>query len=485
MIDTFYRDYEERHRGARELIKSRLRSYLPFVLPLAAPSSARTRPLAIDVGCGRGEWLELLGEHGFDAQGVDLDEGMLLACRERGLNVRLADAVETMRSMPAGSAALVTAFHVVEHMPFDAVRALLREALRVLQPGGLVIFETPNPENLEVGASSFYQDPTHVRPLPPELLRFAADHAGFHRSKIVRLQEEPALRGDGAIMLENVLTGVSPDYSVVAQKAADEPTLAAFDDAFGTKFGITLHALATRYDRQSEDRRVEIGRAIERVAQHADQAHRHVARIDARIGEAEHMIGVARGEIVAAEGRVHDTLAASQASLQAALQARADDLLARIGYVDFRVEESNHRIAALEARLVQAEARANDLGERLIAVYDSSSWRITAPLRMVAGYAYRLRSAIREGRVKSGLRRRAVVALQALARVASRHPRVRAAALAVLDRMPALKRRLSDAMRPPAPPAPPAAPAAPDQLSPRTARCLADLRQAIATRKKT
>ena len=87
----FYRAFEEQFRGSRELITSRLQVYLPFVEPL---KTIETTPIALDLGCGRGEWLELLQNNGFQAKGVDLDEGMLSACYELNLDVQLGDALE-------------------------------------------------------------------------------------------------------------------------------------------------------------------------------------------------------------------------------------------------------------------------------------------------------------------------------------------------------------------------------------------------------
>lgn len=251
MNDGFYRAFEERYRGPRELIKSRLNAYLPFIEPLLAQQDSAK---AIDLGCGRGEWLELASELGFNAVGVDLDDGMLAACLERKLNAQKADALKTLRELSEESVVLVSAFHVVEHMAFTDVRVLIREALRVLKPGGLLILETPNPENLVVGASSFYTDPSHERPIPLELLGFAVEHAGFHRNKILRLQETAVLHTTARIGLFSVLNGVSPDYGVVAQKSAEFEVMSRFDKPFHANYGISLELLAQRYDQQTEAR---------------------------------------------------------------------------------------------------------------------------------------------------------------------------------------------------------------------------------------
>ena len=173
MIDPFYRAFEDKFRGSRELIKSRLNAYISFILPF---KELYENPQAIDLGCGRGEWLELLKEQGFDAQGVDLDEGMLTACIERGLKVQLADALTVLRSLPNESQTIVSAFHLVEHIPFSDLQILIQEALRVLKPAGLLIMETPNPENIVVATNNFYLDPTHTRPIPPQLLSFLPEY---------------------------------------------------------------------------------------------------------------------------------------------------------------------------------------------------------------------------------------------------------------------------------------------------------------------
>jgi len=247
MTDDFYRSFEEKHRGSRDLIKPRFEIYLPFILPLKQIDSL---PSAIDLGCGRGEWLELLSEHGFDPQGVDLDEGMLEACRDLNLKVEKKDALSALAALPDESIGIVSGFHIAEHLPFDVLRDLVKEALRVLKPGGILILETPNPENIAVGTSAFYLDPTHVKPVPQELLAFIAEYSGFYRVKTVRLQENKELMDSMEPNLLDVLYGVSPDYAVVAQKIADEETLSYFHTPFSREYGLSLEELSARFDQR-------------------------------------------------------------------------------------------------------------------------------------------------------------------------------------------------------------------------------------------
>ncbi len=263
MSESFYRAFEEIHRGSRALIKSRLLAYNPFITLLG---SIAFPPTAIDLGCGRGEWLELLDEHGFDARGVDLNESMLAACRKAGMQVQNADAIATLRALPNESMVLVSAFHVVEHMPFDDVQTLVQEALRVLKPGGLLILETPNSENIVVGASEFYKDPSHARPVPWALLQFATEYVGFRRNIVVRLQEASALHTTSEIRLIDVLSGVSPDYAVVAQKNGSADILSTFDPPFNKNYGISLDTLAERYELQAEKMRKDLVQINDRLA---------------------------------------------------------------------------------------------------------------------------------------------------------------------------------------------------------------------------
>ncbi len=127
-LADFYRAFEDKHRGSRELIQSRQQVYLPFVRAVAALHPGAP---VIDLGCGRGEWLELLQANSIPAQGVDQDEGMLAACRERGLDVHRGDAIAFLAQLAAGSQAVVSGFHIAEHLPFETLQVLVSDALRV------------------------------------------------------------------------------------------------------------------------------------------------------------------------------------------------------------------------------------------------------------------------------------------------------------------------------------------------------------------
>ena len=182
MLDPFYVAFEDRFRGSRDEIKQRLEYYLPFFkdgLP------GREAAAILDIGCGRGEWLELLGAAELNARGIDLNRIMVDQCRKLNLDVTEADALSYLKKIPDNHFGAVTAFHLIEHLELGRLVNLINEIMRVLRPGGMVLFETPNPENIAVGACNFYADPTHRNPIYPPTIQFIIEQRGFHDVKLL------------------------------------------------------------------------------------------------------------------------------------------------------------------------------------------------------------------------------------------------------------------------------------------------------------
>lgn len=386
----FYRAFEDKFRGSRELVKSRLRAYLPFIEPLKLIDP---HPKAVDLGCGRGEWLELLTENGFEAFGVDLDDGMLAACHEKGFHVSKEDAIDYLKSVPEASQLIVSGFHLAEHLPFSVLQTLIQEAFRVLRPAGLLILETPNPENIRVGVSSFYLDPTHEQPLPSELLSFLPIHYGFKKVKMVRLQEASELRLSQNATLNDVLTGVSPDYAIVAQKDAEEPVLTATGKAFDIEYGLSLGDLTRRFD--------------------------------------------AHLEAISAQTADHGASIATVSNLITAHSVR--------------LEQSNSDLAAQQSLLQQQQERINELAaqqallqHQLVSIQNSRLWRLLWWLRwLVIGTSAWIK-------LKPGSRPRRAARFMTLrlANEVIRRPRLLAFTRLLLTPMPQLRTRLGAIIRP-------------------------------------
>jgi O-antigen chain-terminating methyltransferase len=209
--EGFYPTLEHYFRGSAEDLRARLAAYRRWIQDLPAG------PVA-DLGCGRGEWLELLGEWGVTAIGVDLNAPNVQGMRARGLDVHHADALEWLQAQPEGSLAAVTSFHVIEHLPFGVLLRLVQEARRVLVPGGRLIMETPNPENVIVATQTFWLDPSHVRPLPPALLEVVVRDAGLELEALLRLNPPAEDAHDIADPTLRALMTQGRDCAVVARK---------------------------------------------------------------------------------------------------------------------------------------------------------------------------------------------------------------------------------------------------------------------------
>jgi SAM-dependent methyltransferase len=217
-LDAFYFSFENRFRGPRAEIKNRIRYYVPFLLKCGVGS---TDTPVLDLGCGRGEWLELLREKNLVASGVDINGSMIEQCRERRLKVAEGDALDFLCALPDNSQGAVTGFHIIEHLPLETVVRLLRETFRVLRPGGIAIFETPNCKNLVVGACNFYIDPTHRNPIFPETAQFMLESVGFEGVTLEYLSpvapsDRPATNGESP-HLQELLYGPR-DFGVIGHK---------------------------------------------------------------------------------------------------------------------------------------------------------------------------------------------------------------------------------------------------------------------------
>lgn len=206
-----YLALEERYRGTEEEIRERLAVYLPRLRELAG--RGRTVDL-LDLGCGRGEALEVFAEAGLTVRGVDSSTEMVHRVREKNLDAVEGDLFTVLAGVDEESVAAVVSFHVVEHLPAVALDRLLRLAFRALIPGGLLILETPNPLSVVVAARSFWLDPTHERPVHPDSLALFAREAGFQSVERFDLRPFPPAER----LPEIDLDGVAPDQREVADQ---------------------------------------------------------------------------------------------------------------------------------------------------------------------------------------------------------------------------------------------------------------------------
>ena len=202
--DQAYVEFEALFRGREEDIGARLAPYLPIL---------EGRGKVLDLGCGRGEALEVFTAHGLECSGVDSNSEMVERCREKGLEAEVGDLFTTLAARPEASLGAVVSFHVIEHLPAASLEGLTRRAWRALKPGGVLVFETPSPLSLVVGARNFWLDPTHARPVHPDSLKAIFAIAGF--DPVERLDLQPF--GDDERLPEIDVAGLPPELEPLTE----------------------------------------------------------------------------------------------------------------------------------------------------------------------------------------------------------------------------------------------------------------------------
>jgi O-antigen chain-terminating methyltransferase len=219
--DQSYLEFEEQNRGTRADILARQKPYIA-ILSKVAEAVGEGAPF-VDLGCGRGELLELASEAGLKMRGFDHDPGMVAYCRARGLNATQKDIFKCLEETTDGSLAGITAIQVIEHLPYHRIVRLVELAYQKLRAGGCLILETINPFSV-YAMRHFYTDPSHIQPVPPTTAAFLVKARGFVDIRTLQLspvENDPAqavLKKDPKLApLADFLFGYQ-DYAVVATK---------------------------------------------------------------------------------------------------------------------------------------------------------------------------------------------------------------------------------------------------------------------------
>lgn len=392
MNENFYTLFEEHFRGSRNSILNKLETYRPFLIAL---KDSIDIPNILDLGCGRGEWLEFTQTLGFDSKGIDLDNGMLEKARVLGLNVEQADALVYLQNLPDHSMALISGFHIIEHLPFHVIHAVIQQSLRVLKNGGLLILETPNPENILVASSHFYLDPTHIRPIPPKLLEFLVGYYGFEHVKIVRLNHEKQLQENQFVNIMQLLGSVSPDYAVIAQKGIQAKSMHPF---FEHEYGLSFDTLALKFEQRMMF-------FEEQILEHSKTLHHN-----------DHQMRY--------------------------LEENFTNTIQRLSRI---LEENQSKITLIQEEVICATNSAKEAWENYYAIINSRSWKITQPLRWMVKKSLWLKTGLvawltfsPHSRPRRVLKRTILLGIQYL----STHPRIKYSILSQLNRFPKFKLKL-------------------------------------------
>ena len=165
LLESFYCQFEAEYRGSSDSVRHRLRPYRDRLTESPTPL------IVVDLGCGRGEWLTMVRDLGHFVQGVDCNPEFVEICHQQELKVELADAGAWLHDQPDQSVDVVSAFHVIEHLPFSTLADWIQQIYRILKPQGWLLLETPNMSQFHVGLVDFYRDPTHIQRIHPQTIQ--------------------------------------------------------------------------------------------------------------------------------------------------------------------------------------------------------------------------------------------------------------------------------------------------------------------------
>jgi len=206
-----YGRFAERFRGTEEYVKAGQQIYLPHF---------RACRNVLDIGCGRGEFLEMMQAAGIPAKGIDLDAESVATCRHKTLDAEAADLFVYLENLPEASLDGIFCSQVVEHLPPDRLPEMIRLCASRLQRNGVIAIETPNPECLAIFATHFYLDPTHQRPVPHPLLAFYLEEFGVGNIEVRKLSPAadsmPSVKSLPEDFREAFFGGL--DYAILGKK---------------------------------------------------------------------------------------------------------------------------------------------------------------------------------------------------------------------------------------------------------------------------
>jgi len=209
--DYKYVGFEDQFRGSDRTIEERLRAYVPIFTGCSD---------VLDIGCGRGELLAALAAAGVRARGIDANDAMVIAARDRGVDVTRADAGSYIQGLAPSSLGGIVATQVVEHLEPSYLMRLLEAAARALRPGAPIVLETINPACWLAFFSSYIRDLTHVRPVHPDTLQYLLRASGFERVTICYSAPVPEHMKMKTIDLPPAVAGATDPISTALVRVA-------------------------------------------------------------------------------------------------------------------------------------------------------------------------------------------------------------------------------------------------------------------------
>ncbi len=245
--DQNYFDFENRFRGNRNDV---INSFTVYDGSIAYCQSKFNNLYALDIGCGRGEWIEKLTSSGFNCLGIETNEVMVEKCMEYGFNILHGDALDLLKSLPDNKYSLISSFHVIEHLEKDYLDKIFAECKRLIAPGGLFLIETPSIDNIIVSSKTFYLDNSHINKINPDSLIYSLHNLGFNFAKYYYINSGP-LSDAHPQNLTRVLNGIAQDICVISsisniKNESDSSQYSLIEETLVQ--GLSTFAAATEFD---------------------------------------------------------------------------------------------------------------------------------------------------------------------------------------------------------------------------------------------
>ena len=215
MVSDFTKEFDDNNPVSREKIMEILTNYdglIDYILNID------NDPSLLDIGCGRGEWMQKCNAKGFESMGIELDRRMVNHCRNLNLNVKEGNTLSLLDEFNDNSFSIVSAFHSIEHMNHNNIKELLIKTKRILKSDGLLILQIPNKESFFLSSRSIDIDQSNINPIHPDWLAFIINRIGFNKIKYYFINGGP-LQNSDSDKLTRVMNGVAQDIALIASKS--------------------------------------------------------------------------------------------------------------------------------------------------------------------------------------------------------------------------------------------------------------------------
>ena len=272
MDQDFYFNFEKKFRGSRENIIDRISIYDSLIQLIIKQKQDHK---FLDIGCGRGEWLQKWNERGPDCIGIEVYSNMTNYCLNQGFKVIQDDAIKTLKSFESQSISVITIFHLIEHLDNNYLNQLMSSCYRVLAENGLLIIETPSIDNLLVSTKSFYLDPTHINHINPDSFSFLLEQKGFSKSNYYYINGGPLHSSTSSLKITKILNGVAQDITFIASKSNKISKLIFEEETYWQRdFSNALSTLeaAVAYDLEIQNVMDESQKKYKKVVEELNQS---------------------------------------------------------------------------------------------------------------------------------------------------------------------------------------------------------------------